>query len=964
MYYATNFYLTSGDSSAKALPKDAWTEGVVEVVGGGGGGRTGVGGVECGPDDELLIVLDAARFLPDNVSVSLARLSLLHLDGSPVKLTSTSARDAFGVPNATTQGVANLEASLHSPTYELSCSFRVRDCNPSAWVVVRIDALDLQQPPGSSPVCVGLGCLQIFQNMATGRPFTEEEGVHFLADVQDAQDTARKHELDPQEAAKLLPRLAVLQGGWQIPLRSSWPLRALWGPGALGAVVVEKRSGSLELGGNAVGQDPDAGALTSLAAFVGEDVLARARAGKQGKKGKALQEGAGAGGAATDSEHLRLALGLIEGPGDDAHVTTRLETIGPHLVQELPRLPCSSLLLRVLVNPSEDDMMSVLSHAGHLGLLDEIERRQRDLAKREREKPQNLHAPAAHADEEEDLRREEVLMRSAIVRTKPMYSLGLYNSQATVPSGVERAMLPHKLASIRRDLCANDTLRQLLRQLLPVEVGPNFSLSAAASKLLIREGGGAGTEKVINDLKKMAQERGTGEEGASGDGERAAAAGGEEESKGRAVVSGALDLSFFSAYLPGIGFQVAIDGANNLHVVTEKTGELVWPVAVAGVLPNSAYFASDNAGLLTAHTWFVSNLHPASTRKCPRWQEGMKHVYDVPFLGHRVALLVQILGLSRVQVERGTQKVTEISRHELGWAAMPLFLSNHLPYIVDGKFQIPIYSGPVPSSLAGDMERKGCEETLREYQESKRAILMPAASLLVRVVDVQRGATTAALLPAGGHPNPVPPSDPGLAADVSPLFIHTWPSLSPHVPPAGTGRVRAPGVRGKGESVERISGKETAAYLRLASSGFLSGDPLISTLVQKIKRADKGKGGGGDKGSVAGTVLGSVMEGAGGKGAGAKGGLSVSEFQLQLRCAGIGPPHHTHALSSRCSRTKFCAFSVGLSVSIPPARACSPNARSPNAHLHTDIVLRSVPLARNGAAPFAPSLLHLRTPTM
>ena len=556
----------------------------MEVVGGDGGGSTArVGGVECGPDDELLIILDAARFLPDNVSVSLARLSLLHLDGSPVKLTSRSARDAFGVPNATTQGVAKLDSPLHSPTYELSCSFRVRDCNPSAWVVVRIDALDLQQPPGSSPVCVGLGCLQIFQNMATGRPFTEEEGVHFQADIQDAQDTARKHELVPQEAAKLLPRLGVLQGGWQIPLRSSWPLRALWGPGAPGAVVVEKRSGSLGLGGKEVGQDPDAGALASLAAFVGEDVLARARAGKQGKKGKALQEGAGAGGAAMDSEHLRLALGLIEGPGDDAHVTTRLDTIGPHLVQELPRLPCASLLLRVLVNPSEDDMMSVLSHAGHVGLLDEIEHRQRDLAQREREKAQSLQKPpaAAHADEEEeDLRREEVLMRSAIVRTKPIYSLGLYNSQATIPSGVERAMLPHKLASIRRDLCANDALRQLLRELLPVEVGPNLSLSAAASKLFIREGGGAGTEKVVNDLKKMAQERRTGEEGASGDGGRAAGEGGEGESKGRAIVSGTLDLSFFSAYLPGIGFQVAIDGANNLHVITEKTGELVWPDAV------------------------------------------------------------------------------------------------------------------------------------------------------------------------------------------------------------------------------------------------------------------------------------------------------------------------------------------------------------------------------------------------
>lgn len=127
------------------------------------------------------------------------------------------------------------------------------------------------------------------------------------------------------------------------------------------------------------------------------------------------------------------------------------------------------------------------------------------------------------------------------------------------------------------------------------------------------------------------------------------------------AVGGALDLSLMCAYNPALGFQVAIDGAINLKVEKGPKGELVWPVAVAGVVPASSYFAGDAAGLLAAHTWFVSNISPASTLKCPRWQEGIKHVYGLPFLGHRAALLVQVLGMSRGEVERGTRTVTQVS---------------------------------------------------------------------------------------------------------------------------------------------------------------------------------------------------------------------------------------------------------------------------------------------------------------
>ena len=120
----------AGDASMAAVPKEAWTHQVAQAEESGGGS----GYAQVGPGDELLIILDGARFLPDNVSLSCATMCLVKPDGAHVTIASTSAMDAFGVPNARAQGVANLDSPLHSPTFDLSCSFRVGHCDPSAAV--------------------------------------------------------------------------------------------------------------------------------------------------------------------------------------------------------------------------------------------------------------------------------------------------------------------------------------------------------------------------------------------------------------------------------------------------------------------------------------------------------------------------------------------------------------------------------------------------------------------------------------------------------------------------------------------------------------------------------------------------------------------------------------------------------------------------------------------------------------
>jgi len=153
-------------------------------------------------------------------------------------------------------------------------------------------------------------------------------------------------------------------------------------------------------------------------------------------------------------------------------------------------------------------------------------------------------------------------------------------------------MLPQKLASVRRDLCANDILRQIPSAQNSEAVASSDDslkpgLLAAASELFFRQGHGAGTEA-----------RDAGTEVVAGQTKRGAG-GTDEEGEGRgarAIVAGVLDLSFVSAYLPSIGFQVAIDGVNNLVELTAKQkagSEFVWPVAVAGVCGVCACVCAD-----------------------------------------------------------------------------------------------------------------------------------------------------------------------------------------------------------------------------------------------------------------------------------------------------------------------------------------------------------------------------------
>ena len=282
----------------------------------------------------------------------------------------------------------------------------------SGQVVIRIDALDLHAPAGAPPVCVGFGCFGLFRDVVSGRTLTLEQGAEFAAAIDQVVAEARRLKLEEEELQERMPKIRVARGGWQVPLRSSWPLRGLWKDCSDRGADVEVQS------------DPSAGAQAALSRFIGEDTHAHGAAALTLQHKQDKQR---AGDVASDSSNevavrLKLARRLVERVGGSEHdalaVTHRLDALAPSLIQDLPRLPCASLLVRVLVNPTEADMMAVLKHAGHASLLDEIDLRARHLARKQRAAPES--DVEVEVDEEEAaLRQEELLMRAGMCCTGP-----------------------------------------------------------------------------------------------------------------------------------------------------------------------------------------------------------------------------------------------------------------------------------------------------------------------------------------------------------------------------------------------------------------------------------------------------------------------------------------------------------------------------------------------------------------
>mmetsp|Transcript_7339 Transcript_7339/g.16747 ORF Transcript_7339/g.16747 Transcript_7339/m.16747 type:complete len:488 (-) Transcript_7339:116-1579(-) len=171
---------------------------------------------------------------------------------------------------------------------------------------------------------------------------------------------------------------------------------------------------------------------------------------------------------------------------------------------KLPRIPCCTVLLRVYVNPDEEDYKEALRLSGKDGYLTEILRL-------EQEKQLQQSGQDPKEQQENFLRR--------LARCKPKYVSGAYDSDMVVPSGYEKVLFLQRVDTLQRDLSGRDSLARMM--------------SAEAFEN-IRTHEDAELKQTVLELFRNKQR------------------------------SPFFDLTYFCLYNPAAGFRVCIDGANNL----------------------------------------------------------------------------------------------------------------------------------------------------------------------------------------------------------------------------------------------------------------------------------------------------------------------------------------------------------------------------------------------------------------
>mmetsp|Transcript_47964 Transcript_47964/g.150467 ORF Transcript_47964/g.150467 Transcript_47964/m.150467 type:complete len:916 (-) Transcript_47964:1475-4222(-) len=410
----------------------------------------------------------------------------------------------------------------------------------------------------------------------------------------------------------------------------------------------------------------------------------------------------------------------------------------PADVGKLPRIPCCTVLLRIYVNPDEQDYKEVLRLSGKDGYLKEIIRTEQE--KKTAGSPQQ-----AKEKDENFLRR--------LARCKPKYASGAYDSDGVVPSGYEKVLFQQRVETLQRDISMRDALARM----------------SATEYEDIRKQQDEELKQTVLALFK---------------------------NKERSLF---FDLTYFCLYNPAAGFRVCIDGANNL-----PTSKGFFPIAIFGAVPPCHYFSSDR---YPEHAQFQSSLNPLSSLRCPRWTESYSLLSGVEFRGYRCGLVVQLLGISRIPSEEGGR--LQVRQKEIGWTVLPLFLRDKRHYIIDGNFQVPLYSGSVPRSLPETIFRLGVEAAVREEERKRKLSLLPNASVFIRVVDVQREKLSQPLKAHVAQP----PQDAGIPEDVDRSFLEFWVTQQEErLPPKtveGYKKVKKNSLlQGRELSVEEILAKE------------------------------------------------------------------------------------------------------------------------------------------------------------
>jgi hypothetical protein len=257
----------------------------------------------------------------------------------------------------------------------------------------------------------------------------------------------------------------------------------------------------------------------------------------------------------------------------------------------------------------------------------------------------------------------------------PQYEDGAYDSGATFPTAVERRLYAHRVSQ------PGPPVREAMLELARRTFAPNVLSGMTESDLERWMGKRLERPQFANEKP--------------------------------------LNYRRSDAYVPDLGFHVAVDGASRLS-------KAAFHVAVHSLFPPGTFYASKASDDVA----FTQQPDIASSLVAPRWRDGFharQHVIHEPNL----VVVIDV----RALVGRVATPV--------GWALLPVFEEGS-EFIASGAFQLPLFQGPVPLPLMQDLvkgqaEGRGVMEVIQGWLEDKKVKFTPdKASVYARLLEDQR----------------------------------------------------------------------------------------------------------------------------------------------------------------------------------------------------------------------------------
>ena len=179
-----------------------------------------------------------------------------------------------------------------------------------------------------------------------------------------------------------------------------------------------------------------------------------------------------------------------------------------------------------------------------------------------------------------------------------------------------------------------------------------------------------------------------------------------------------IDMKYFAAYNPKLGFKIAIDALHNTP--TDDAHVIIFCLNPPGALYSST--------VITEDVQFTTKVEWNSSVRTPQYLDGF-HTYKNILFDKNLHLIIDVRAVSFAK-----QRPEVIT---VGWTLLPIFSADG--YVKSGIYQLPVFRGSVPASFLPDLATTDpWSLIMNAVNKPGGPVYLDPVSVIVRLVDTQR----------------------------------------------------------------------------------------------------------------------------------------------------------------------------------------------------------------------------------